>query len=102
MSSQSGIQETPGDNGPVEVTVTALELISQELLETIRNSQLALEDSVEGRGGSTALVRSGQLLHQVNGALKLAETYGAALLAEEMEAVCSYLANLRPAEVRQD
>jgi len=102
MSSQSGIPETPGDNGPVEVNVNALELISQELLETIRNSQLALEDSVEGRGGSTALVRSGQLLHQVSGALKLTETYGAALLAEEMEAVCSYLANLRPGKGRED
>jgi len=102
MSSQSGIQETPGGNGIVEATVNALELISQELLETIRNSQLALEDSVEGRGGSTALVRSGQLLHQVSGALKLTETYGAALLAEEMEAVCSYLANLRPGKGRED
>jgi len=102
MSSQSGIQETPGDNRTVEASVNVLEVISQELLETIRNSQLALEDSVEGRGGSAALVRSGQLLHQVSGALKLTETYGAALLAEEMEAVCSYLANLRPGKGRED
>ena len=102
MSSQSGIQETPGGNGATEATVNALGIISQELMEAIQNAQLALEECVDGRGGSTALVRSGQLLHQVSGALKLTETYGAALLAEEMEAVCSYLANLRPGKGRED
>ena len=102
MSSQTGIQETPGDNGAANATVSALEVVSQELMETIQNAQLALEDSIDGRGGSTALVRSGQLLHQVSGVLKLTETYGAALLAEEMEAVCSYLANLRPGKGRED
>ena len=91
MSSQTGIQETPRANGAAEPAVNALAVVSQELMETIRNAQVALEDCVDGRGGSTALVRSGQLLHQVSGALKLTETYGAALLAEEMEAVCSYL-----------
>jgi chemosensory pili system protein ChpA (sensor histidine kinase/response regulator) len=102
MSSQTGIQEPPGENGAAEATVNALGVVSQELLETIQNAHLALEDSIDGRGGSTALVRSGQLLHQVSGVLKLTETYGAALLAEEMEAVCSYLANLRPGKGRED
>ena len=102
MSSQSGIRETPGENGAAEATIDALEVISQELMETIRNAHLALEDCVDGRGGSTALVRSGQLLHQVSGSLKLTETYGAALLAEEMEAVCAYLANLRAGKGRED
>lgn len=102
MSSQSGIQETPGDKQAAQADVNALALVSQELMETIRNAHLALEDSVDGRGGSAALVRCGQLLHQVAGALKLTETYGAALLAEEMEAVCSYLANLRPGKGRED
>jgi len=102
MSSQTGIQETPGNNGAAEATVNALGVVSEELMETIRNAHVALEDSIDGRGGSTALVRSGQLLHQVSGALKLTETYGAALLAEEMEAVCSYLANLRAGKGRED
>jgi chemosensory pili system protein ChpA (sensor histidine kinase/response regulator) len=102
MSSQTGIQETPRNNAAAEADVNALALISQELMETIRNAHLALEDCVDGRGGSSALVRSGQLLHQVSGALKLTETYGAALLAEEMEAVCGYLANLRPGKGRED
>ena len=102
MSSQTGIQETASDNGAAEAAVDSLVVVSQELMETIRNAHLALEDCVDGRGGSTALVRSGQLLHQVSGALKLTETYGAALLAEEMEAVCSYLANLRAGKGRED
>ncbi len=102
MSSQTGIQETPRANGIAEPAVNELADISKELMETIRNAQVALEDCVDGRGGSTALVRSGQLLHQVSGALKLTETYGAALLAEEMEAVCSYLSNLRPGKGRED
>ena len=102
MSSQSGIQEPPIENEAAEATVNALAVVSPELMETIRNAHLALEDCVDGRGGSTALVRSGQLLHQISGALKLTETYGAALLAEEMEAVCAYLANLRPGKGRED
>jgi chemosensory pili system protein ChpA (sensor histidine kinase/response regulator) len=102
MSSQTGIQETPSAIGAAEASGRSLALVSQELMETIRNAHLALEDCVDVRGGSTALVRSGQLLHQVSGALKLTETYGAALLAEEMEAVCSYLANLRPGKGRED
>ena len=97
-----GIQETPGDKGAAKATENQLAIISQELMETIRNAHLALEDCVDGHGGSTALVRSGQLLHQVSGALKLTETYGAALLAEEMEAVCRYLADLRPGNGRED
>jgi hypothetical protein len=52
MSSQTGIQEPPGENGAAEATVNALGVVSQELLETIQNAHLALEDSIDGRGGS--------------------------------------------------
>ena len=102
MSSHSGIQEGPDSDGFAEAAANALNVVSQELMETIRNAHLALEDCVDGRGGSAALVRSGQLLHQVGGALKITETYGAALLAEEMEAVCAYLATLRAGKGRED
>jgi len=102
MTSQSGIQKQPDFDNSVEAAANALAVVSQELMETIRNAHLALEDCVDGRGGSPALVRSGQLLHQVGGALKLTETYGAALLAEEMEAVCAYLATLRAGKGRED
>lgn len=102
MTSQSGIQEQPDFDSTVEAAANALVVVSHELMETIRNAHLALEDCVDGRGGTPALVRSGQLLHQVGGALKLTETYGAALLAEEMEEVCDYLATLRAGKGRED
>lgn len=105
MSSDSGIQEqmrTSGAPEATETTESALAIVSHELMETIRNAHLALEDCVDGRGGSASLVRSGQLLHQLGGALRITETYGAALLAEEMEAVCKYIANLRPGKGRED
>ena len=102
MSSESDNLDNPDIERPVEAEINALAIISQELMETIRNAHLALEDCVDGRGGSAALVRSGQLLHQVGGALKLTETYGAGLLAEEMEAVCAYLASLRAGKGRED
>ncbi len=101
MSSESGIREKPDIDNVVEAA-NALAVVSQELMETIRNAHLALEDCVDGRGGSAALVRCGQLLHQVGGALKITETYGAALLAEEMESVCAYLATLRAGKGRED
>jgi len=81
---------------------SALAIISVELMETIRNAHLALEDCVDGRGGSVALVRAGELLHQARGALQISETYGAALLAEEMELGCKYLAALRAGKGRED
>ena len=105
MSSNSGIQEqlrADDDDAADAAAENALAIVSVELLETIRNSQLALEDCIEGRAGSASLVRTGQLLHQVRGALRMTETYGAALLTEEMEGVCSYLANLRAGKGRED
>ncbi|MBT8076974.1 MAG: Hpt domain-containing protein [Gammaproteobacteria bacterium] len=102
MSSTTGIQDPLDVTGAREIAANALSIVSQELMETIRSAHLALEDCVDGRGGSAALVRCGQLLHQVRGALRMTETYGAALLAEEMELVSGYLANLRPGKGRDD
>ena len=102
MTGDTGIQEhLIGDEGS-GATISALAIISAELMETIRNAHLALEDCVDGRGGSAALVRAGELLHQVRGALQITETYGAALLAEEMELGCKYLAALRAGKGRED
>ena len=102
MTGDTGIQEhLIGDEGS-GATISALSIISAELMETIRNAHLALEDCVDGRGGSAALVRAGELLHQVRGALQITETYGAALLAEEMELGCNYLAVLRAGKGRED
>lgn len=98
MTSDTGMQEqlTEAETAEaVESTESSLAIISNELLESIRGAHAALEDCVDGPGGVGALERCGELLHQVSGALRLAETYGAALLAEEMEGVCRYLITLR-------
>jgi chemosensory pili system protein ChpA (sensor histidine kinase/response regulator) len=101
MTGDTGITQER-EQGEITNPVNALAIISDELMETIRNAHLAVEDCVDGRGGSQALVRAGDLLHQARGALQLAETYGAALLAEEMELACKYLAALRPGKGRDD
>jgi len=102
MSSDSQVKEPPHEGGMPDSTESVLAIVSHELMETIRSAHLALEDCVDGRGGSAALGRTSQHLHQAGGALRMAETYGAALLAEEMEAVCHYLANLPPARGRDE
>ncbi|HWM27167.1 MAG TPA: hypothetical protein VNQ14_01815, partial [Woeseiaceae bacterium] len=102
MTSQTGIQPRLAETGTLEAAASALQIVSQELMETIRSAHLALEDCVDGRGGTEALVRCGQHLHYVRGALRMTETYGAALLAEEMELVAAYLAGLRPGKGREE
>ena len=102
MAGETGIQEKLIDDEGGAITVSTLSIISSELLETIRNAHLALEDCVDGRGGSAALVRAAELLHQARGALHMTETYGAALLVEEMELGCKYLAGLRAGKGRED
>ncbi|MEX2494838.1 MAG: Hpt domain-containing protein [Woeseia sp.] len=102
MSSQSGIQPKLAETGTLEAAASALVIVSEELMETIRNAHLALQDCVEARGGTEALLRCSQHLHDARGALRITETYGAALLAEEMELVCNHLAALRPGNGRED
>jgi chemosensory pili system protein ChpA (sensor histidine kinase/response regulator) len=102
MTGESGIHEQMIDDGDAQDGVSALAIISSELMETIRNAHLALEDCVDGRGGTAALIRAGELLHQTSGALRMAETYGAALLVEEMELCCKYLSNIRSESGRAD
>ena len=101
MTGDTGIQEKLIDDEGGAIG-SALAIVSVELMETIRNAHLALEDCVDGRGGSAALVRAGELLHQARGALQITQTYGAALLAEEMELGCKYLAALRAGKGRED
>jgi chemosensory pili system protein ChpA (sensor histidine kinase/response regulator) len=102
MTGESGIHEQMiGDDG-AQGAISALSIISSELMETVRNAHLALEDCVDGRGGTAALVRAGELLHQASGALRITETYGAALLVEEMELCCKYLSNIRSEAGRAD
>ena len=48
------------------------------------------------------LKRAGELLHSAWGALYLSETYGAALLVEEMELACDFLSRLKSGKGRED
>jgi chemosensory pili system protein ChpA (sensor histidine kinase/response regulator) len=104
MTGDTGIQEQVQVQGQAHggAIVSTLSIVGDELMETIRNAHLALEDCVDGRGGSAALLRAGELLRQVRGALRITETYGAALLAEEMELGCKYLASLQAGKGRDD
>ncbi len=102
MTGNTGIHEQIVADDDGQGAVRGLVIVSTELMETIRNAHLALEDCVDGRGGTAALKRAGELLHQARGALQMTETYGAALLVEEMELACNYLANLRAGKGRED
>jgi chemosensory pili system protein ChpA (sensor histidine kinase/response regulator) len=102
MTGDTGIHEQHVENAGGGNAASSLAIVAEELMETIRNAHLALEDCVDGRGGSAALVRAGELLHQARGALQITETYGAALLTEEMELGCRYLAGLRAGRGRED
>jgi len=102
MTGDTGIHEQRVEDAGGGSTISSLAIVADELMETIRNAHLALEDCVDGRGGSAALVRAGELLHQARGALQISETYGAALLTEEMELGCRYLAGLRAGKGRED
>ncbi|MGB5246071.1 MAG: Hpt domain-containing protein [Woeseia sp.] len=98
----SATTDKPQMQHGVTTMVRGLNIVSQELTETIRAAHLALEECVDGRGGNAALASCASLLHTVRGALRLTETYGAALLAEEMEAVCTHLARVKESPGRDE
>ena len=102
MTGDTGIHEQMIGADGGQGAVSALAIVADELMETIRNAHLALEDCVDGRGGTPALMRASELLHQASGALRMTETYGAALLVEEMELCCSYLSAIRSEAGRED
>ena len=51
MTGNTGIHEQMIGDDKVGGAISALSIISAELMETIRNAHLALEDCVDGRGG---------------------------------------------------
>src|ERR1700761_5828056 len=74
-----------------EVASQTLDFVGRELNVTLAEARTALENYVEQPDNVTLLERCTQELHQVQGVLRVLEIYGAALLAEEMEQVASYL-----------
>jgi chemosensory pili system protein ChpA (sensor histidine kinase/response regulator) len=74
-----------------EVASQTLDFVGRELNLTLAEARTALENYVEQPDNISLLERCTQELHQVQGVLRVLEIYGAALLAEEMEQVASYL-----------
>jgi chemosensory pili system protein ChpA (sensor histidine kinase/response regulator) len=74
-----------------DVASQTFDFVGRELNATLSEARGALENYVEQPENLTLLERCKQELHQVQGVLRVLEIYGAALLAEEMEQVTSYL-----------
>ncbi|WP_260957478.1 Hpt domain-containing protein [Pseudomonas citri] len=73
----------------------ALEWVKGEIAETLKQAHLALNRLVEDPQALDALAHCLACIHQVHGGLQMVEFYGAALLAEEMEHLCTALQNNR-------
>ncbi|MET0660575.1 MAG: Hpt domain-containing protein, partial [Steroidobacteraceae bacterium] len=74
-----------------EVSSQTLHLVARELSTELNEARAALETFGEQQENLDLLRKCGERLHSVHGALRVAEVYGAALLAEEMEQVTRYL-----------
>jgi len=83
----------PGIN--TAIPQASLQIVSDELAVTLNDARVVLEQYAEGDGGSQALERAAGLLHTARGVLRMTETHGASLLAEEMELTCAHLARLK-------
>jgi len=81
--------------GPIHPVREPLLLVADELAVTLNEARAALEQYAEGEVGNQPLERCAALLHTARGVLQITETWGASLLAEEMEQTCRYLAKSR-------
>ncbi|MEZ5562939.1 MAG: Hpt domain-containing protein [Gammaproteobacteria bacterium] len=68
-----------------------LQLVGGELAITLNDARAVLEQFAEGEGSPQLLERCAALLHTARGVLQITETWGASLLAEEMEQTCRHL-----------
>ncbi len=70
-------------------------LVADELAVTLNEARAALEQYAEGEAGNQPLERCTALLHTARGVLQITETWGASLLAEEMEQTCRHMMKSR-------
>jgi len=77
----------------------ALEWLTGEIEETLKQARQALEDFVADRDDLTKLRFCLTYAHQVHGSLKMLELHGAALLAAEVESLAKALVNQRVDDV---
>ncbi|HBD19520.1 MAG TPA: hybrid sensor histidine kinase/response regulator, partial [Arenimonas sp.] len=80
------------------IDFTTLTWVKPELDETLRQARLALETYVEEGEDPGQLKACANLLHQVQGTLRMVELYGAAMVAEEMEQLAKALVEGKVAE----
>ena len=78
-----------------ELATQTMQTAAREISVALGDARTALEAHVEQPGNNALLERCAFELHQVQGALRVLEVYGAALLAEEMEQVARYLISSR-------
>jgi chemosensory pili system protein ChpA (sensor histidine kinase/response regulator) len=77
-----------------ELATQTLQTVAREIGVALGEGRVALEAHVEQPDNAAMLERVRHEMHQVQGALRVLEIYGAALLAEEMEQVSRYLIGL--------
>ena len=78
--------------GPADETNASLQVVATEIAAELNEARLVLEAYAERPEDHGLLDRFAGHLHLGRGALRIAEVYGAALLAEEMEQVAQYVA----------
>ncbi len=74
-----------------ELSSQTLHIVARELNSELNDSRTALEAFGEQQDNVALLRKCNEHLRSVHGALRIAEVYGAALLAEEMGQVARYL-----------
>ncbi len=74
-----------------EVSSQTLHIVARELASELNEARASLEAFGEQQDNLALLRKCNEHLHAVHGALRVAEVYGAALLAEEMGQVANYL-----------
>ena len=77
----------------------SLQLVAREISAELNEARVALEAYAEQPDDRSALHRFAAHVHLARGALRLAEVYGGALLAEEMEHVARYVDSHSGAEM---
>src|ERR1043165_881217 len=74
-----------------ELSSQTLHIVARELNSELNDARTALEAFGEQQDNVALLRKCSEHLRSVHGALRIAEVYGAALLAEEMGQVARYL-----------
>ena len=92
----------PERNASDDPAPQPLQIVGAELAITLNDARAVLEQYAEGEGSPQLLERCAALLHTARGVLQITETWGASLLAEEMEQTCRHLLKSRRGDGHAD